>query len=89
MQNPKEYIVQHKDRFLTELIELLKLPSVSADPASAQATHETAATVAESLRKAGCETVEICETPGYPIVYADKMIDASLPTILVWFGQQA
>lgn len=84
MQNPKEYIAQHKDRFINELIELLKIPSVSADSAFAKATHQTAASVAESLRKAGCDAVEICETPGYPIVYADKIIDPKLPTVLVY-----
>lgn len=84
MQNVKEYIDTHKDRFINELIELLKIPSVSADSAFAKATHETAATVAESLRKAGCDTVEICETPGYPIVYAHKIIDPKLPTVLVY-----
>jgi acetylornithine deacetylase/succinyl-diaminopimelate desuccinylase-like protein len=84
MQNVKEYIHAHKDRFINELIELLKIPSVSADSAFAKATHKTAATVAESLRKAGCDTVEICETPGYPIVYADKIIDPKLPTVLVY-----
>jgi acetylornithine deacetylase/succinyl-diaminopimelate desuccinylase-like protein len=84
MQNVKEYIDTHKDRFINELIELLKVPSVSADSAFAKATHETAATVAESLRKAGCDTVEICETPGYPIVYAHKIIDPKLPTVLVY-----
>lgn len=84
MQNPKEYITQHKDRFINELIELLKIPSVSADSAFAKATHQTAASVAESLRKAGCDAVEICETPGYPIVYADKIIDPKLPTVLVY-----
>ncbi len=84
MKNAKDYITEHKDRFLNELIELLKLPSVSADPAFAKATNETAETVAQSLRDAGCDTVEICETPGYPIVYADKIIDKNLPTVLVY-----
>jgi acetylornithine deacetylase/succinyl-diaminopimelate desuccinylase-like protein len=84
MQNVKEYIDAHKDRFINELIELLKIPSVSADSAFAKATHQTAATVADSLRRAGCDTVEICETPGYPIVYADKIIDPNLPTVLVY-----
>lgn len=84
MQEPKEYIQEHKDRFINELIELLKIPSVSADAAFAKATHETAASVANSLRKAGCDSVEICETPGYPIVYADKIINKALPTVLVY-----
>ena len=84
MKNSKDYIAQHKDRFINELIELLKLPSVSADPSYASSTKETAQTVAQSLRDAGCDSVEICETPGYPIVYAEKIIDNSLPTILVY-----
>lgn len=84
MQNIKEYIDAHKDRFINELIELLKIPSVSADSAFAKATHQTASMVADSLRKAGCDQVEICETPGYPIVYAHKIIDPNLPTVLVY-----
>ncbi|MBA6155987.1 dipeptidase [Tenacibaculum sp. S7007] len=84
MQNVKEYISQHKDRFINELIELLKIPSVSADPAYNQDVLNTADAVKESLEKAGCDKVEICETPGYPIVYGEKIIDLNLPTILVY-----
>jgi len=84
MQNPKEYIAEHKDRFINELIELLKIPSISADSSFSDATHQTAEAVANSLRKAGCDVVEICETPGYPIVYAHKIIDPDLPTVLVY-----
>ncbi len=84
MQDPKEYISQHKDRFINELIELLKIPSISANSAFSEATHQTAKAVANSLKKVGCDVVEICETPGYPIVYAHKMIDPNLPTVLVY-----
>lgn len=84
MQTIQEYITSHKDRFINELIELLKIPSVSADSAFAKATKQTATAVADSLRAAGCDTVEICETPGYPIVYAEKIIDPNLPTVLVY-----
>ncbi len=84
MQDPKKYIDTHKDRFIEELIELLKIPSISADSAYSEATHQTADLVAEQLRTAGCDQVEICETPGYPIVYGEKMIDKSLPTVLVY-----
>ncbi len=84
MQNVKEYISQHKDRFINELIELLKIPSVSADPAYNQDVLNTADAVKESLEKAGCDKVEICETPGYPIVYGEKIIDPNLPTVLVY-----
>ena len=84
MQNVKEYIAQHKDRFINELIELLKIPSVSADPAYNQDVLNTADAVKDSLEKAGCDNVEICETPGYPIVYGEKIIDPNLPTVLVY-----
>jgi acetylornithine deacetylase/succinyl-diaminopimelate desuccinylase-like protein len=84
MSDIKNYIEQHKDRFVKELIELLKLPSVSADPAFNQDVLDTADAVKESLEKAGCDHVEICETPGYPIVYGEKIIDPNLPTVLVY-----
>ena len=84
MKDVKSYINQHKDRFLNELIELLKIPSVSADKAFKNDVLKTAEAVKSSLEKAGCDSVEICETPGYPIVYGEKIIDTSLPTILVY-----
>ena len=84
MDNIKNYINEHKDRFLNELIELLKIPSVSADSAFANDVRQTADVVMSSLEKAGCDFVEICETDGYPIVYGEKMIDPKLPTILVY-----
>lgn len=84
MNNIKEYIKTNKQRFIDELIELLKIPSVSADSAYSQDVINTAEAVKISLEKAGCDLVEICETPGYPIVYAEKIIDKNLPTILVY-----
>lgn len=84
MDNIKSYVGQHKDRFIKELIELLKIPSVSADSAYSQDVINTANAVKASLEKAGCDFVEICETPGYPIVYGEKNIDSSLPTVLVY-----
>ncbi len=84
MTSPKDYIDQHKDRFIQELIDLLKIPSISADSAFAEATQQTAQVVANQLERAGCDSVEICETPGYPIVYAEKIIDKNLPTVLVY-----
>ncbi len=84
MESITSYIEEHKQRFIDELIELLKIPSISADSAFAKATTQTATAVADSLKAAGCDNVEICETPGYPIVYADKIIDPNLPTVLVY-----
>jgi acetylornithine deacetylase/succinyl-diaminopimelate desuccinylase-like protein len=84
MQHIQSYISEHKDRFINELIELLKTPSISADPAYKNDVLKTADAVKLALEKAGCGTVEICETPGYPIVYGEKIISEDLPTILVY-----
>ena len=84
MQNIKAYLNQHKDRFINELIQLLKMPSVSADSAYSQDVLDTAEAFATSLKNAGCDVVEICETQGYPIVYGEKIIDRNLPTVLVY-----
>jgi len=84
MNNIQLYINQHKDRFLSELIELLKIPSISADSAYNNDILKAAKAVKTSLQNAGCDTVEICETKGNPIVYGEKIIDKNLPTILVY-----
>ena len=84
MDSVKEYLTQNKDRFLEELFQLLKMPSISADSAFSQDVINTAQLMADFLRAAGCDNVEICETQGYPIVYGDKIIDPSLPTVLVY-----
>ncbi|GIM59714.1 dipeptidase [Capnocytophaga canimorsus] len=84
MHSIKEYIDKHKERFVNELIDLLKIPSVSADSAHSQDVINTAEAVKEALEKAGCDRVEICQTPGYPIVYGEKIIDPKLPTVLVY-----
>ncbi len=84
MEQINDYINTHKNRFISELIELLKLPSISADTAFSQDVLETAKVVEKSLKEAGCDKTEICETKGYPVVYGEKIIDPSLPTILVY-----
>jgi acetylornithine deacetylase/succinyl-diaminopimelate desuccinylase-like protein len=84
MKSAKSYIEKNKERFLEELIELLKIPSISADSAYKKDVLKTAEAVKKQLAKAGCDSVEICETPGYPIVYGEKVIDKKLPTILVY-----
>ena len=84
MQNIKAYLDQHKERFINELIELLKMPSVSADSAYSHDVLATAEAFATSLKNAGCDVVEICETDGYPIIYGEKIIDEKLPTVLVY-----
>jgi len=84
MQHLNDFINDNKDRLLNELIALLKIPSVSADPAFSHDVLATADAVKTALEKAGCDTVEICETQGFPIVYGEKIIAASLPTVLVY-----
>ena len=84
MNNINNYVSQNKERFLNELLDLLKIPSISADSAYKGDMLKTAEFVSESLKKAGCDTVEICKTEGYPIVYGEKIIDKNLPTVLVY-----
>lgn len=79
-----DYMSQHKDRFLNELLDLLRIPSVSADSAFKQDVARCAEAVKESLLQAGVDTAEICPTAGHPIVYGEKIADPSWPTILVY-----
>ena len=84
MKSAKPYIQENKQRFLNELIDLLKIPSISADSNYKEDVINTAEVVKNRLKEAGCDLVEICKTPGYPIVYGEKIIDPKLPTILVY-----
>lgn len=81
---PSEYIEKNRERFLNELIDLLKIPSVSADSKFKKDVNRAAAFVKESLLNAGVDKAEICETEGHPIVYGEKIIDDSKPTVLVY-----
>lgn len=84
MQNVQQYIEQNKGRFLDELLDLLRIPSVSANPDFKEDVYEAAEFIADALKDAGAENVEICPTEGYPIVYGEKIIGAHLPTVLVY-----
>ncbi len=84
MNRSKAYVEENKQRFIEELVQILKIPSVSADPAFKDDVIKTAEVIKESLKSAGCTLIEICETPGYPVVYGERIIDESLPTILVY-----
>ena len=78
------YIEENKDRFLSELLDLLRIPSVSADPKFKTDVIRAAEFIAQKLREAGADRVELCETAGYPIVYGEKIIDPALPTVLMY-----
>ena len=84
MQALTTYLAENRQRFLDELFEILRIPSVSANPAYSQDVHRTAEFVAEKLKAAGADKVEVCQTAGYPIVYGEKIFDPTLPTILVY-----
>ncbi len=84
MTDIKNYIDQNKQRFLDELFEILRIPSISADPVHKNDMLTTANFVKEKLIAAGVDKVEVCPTAGYPIVYGEKIIDANLPTVLVY-----
>ncbi len=84
MQVWKDYLEANKDRFLNELLELLRIPSVSADSKYKDDVARCAEAVKEHLLAAGCDTAEVCTTKGHPIVYGEKIIDPKLPTVLVY-----
>ena len=80
----KKYIESNKDRFLSELLDLLRIPSVSADSKFKGDVLKAAEFVHAKLVEAGADVAEICPTGGHPIVYGEKMIDPKLPTVLVY-----
>ena len=84
MSETQNYIQENKQRFLNELCDLLKIASISADPAYSKDVLNCADAVAKHLKEAGADQVEVCETKGYPIVYGEKIIDPKLPTVLVY-----
>lgn len=84
MQYIKDYIQQNKERFVQELIDLLKIPSVSADPNHSKDVFNCAEEIKKRLLEAGADNVEVCPTKGYPVVYGEKIIDKNLPTVLVY-----
>ncbi len=80
----KNYIYANKTRLLDELMDLLKIPSVSADSKYQADVIKTAEAVKQRLIEAGADKVEVSPTKGYPVVYGEKMIDPSKPTVIVY-----
>jgi acetylornithine deacetylase/succinyl-diaminopimelate desuccinylase-like protein len=79
-----QYIQTNKDRFLSELFELLRIPSVSADSRHKPDVRKAAEFIQQKLKDAGVDKSELCETAGHPIVYAEKIKNSALPTVLVY-----
>jgi acetylornithine deacetylase/succinyl-diaminopimelate desuccinylase-like protein len=80
----KSYIDQNKDRVLNELLDLLRIPSVSADSKYKQDCLNTAEAIKTRLIEAGADKVEISPTKGFPVVYGEKIIDPKKPTVIVY-----
>jgi len=80
----KEYIQSNQQRFLDELFDLLRIPSVSADSHNKADVRKAAEFIVQKIKDAGADSVELCETKGHPIVYGQKIINASAPTVLVY-----
>lgn len=80
----QSYVKANKQRYLDELFELLKIPSISADPKYKEDVLHAAAAIRQKLQDAGADNTEVCTTDGYPVVYGEKIIDPKLPTVLVY-----
>ncbi|QJX47200.1 dipeptidase [Hymenobacter taeanensis] len=78
------YLEQNQERFLSELMDWLRIPSVSADPKFHGDVLRAAEYLKARFEEVGLENVELCPTAGNPIVYGEKIIDPSLPTVLVY-----
>jgi acetylornithine deacetylase/succinyl-diaminopimelate desuccinylase-like protein len=80
----KEYQDQHQKRFLDEMIELLRIPSVSAKTEHKDDMRKCAELVKKRLLDSGATKAEVMETDGHPVVYAEKVVDPAKPTVLVY-----
>ena len=79
----KSYIEKNKERFLSELFEILRIPSISSLEANKGDMYTCANKLAEQLLAAGADTAKVYETKGHPVVFGEKKVDPSLPTVLI------
>lgn len=80
----KSYIENNKKKFLNELFDLIRIPSISAVKEYKGSVREAAEFLKNQFENIGLDNCEICETNGHPIVYAEKIKDANLPTVLIY-----
>ena len=83
-QSWKTYQEKNKERFLNEMLDLLRIPSISAKSEHKADMQTCAEAVKNSLLAAGCDKAEVMATDGHPVVFGEKLIDASKPTVLVY-----
>ena len=84
MEKISKYIDENRERFLEELFEIIRIPSVSAKEENKPDMIRMAEHLKKSLLDAGADKAEVYKTDGHPVVYGEKMVDPSLPTVLVY-----
>jgi acetylornithine deacetylase/succinyl-diaminopimelate desuccinylase-like protein len=84
MEEIKAYIEEHGDRFLQELFGLIRIPSISSESEHREDMAKAAEYWKNRLKEAGADRAEVIPTPGNPVVFAEKILDPALPTILVY-----
>ena len=84
MENTQKYINQNQEKFLNELLDLLRIPSISADPKYTNDVLRCAQNLKAGFDSIGLDNVEVISTKGHPIVYGERIIDESFPTILIY-----
>ncbi|PWD99259.1 dipeptidase [Marinilabilia rubra] len=84
MQDIKQYIEENKDRFLEELFELIRIPSISSDSSRKEDMRKASEQWARILLEAGADNARVMETKGHPVVFGEKKVDENAPTVLVY-----
>jgi len=84
MEDIKKYIEDNKQRFLDELFELIRIPSISSESKHKDDMKKMAETLKQKLLDAGADKAEVMPSDGNPVVYGEKKIDESKPTVLVY-----
>ncbi len=80
----KAYIAENKDRFLAELFEILRIPSISSQSENKKDMQACAEKLAQFLLEAGADTAKVYPTKGHPVVFGEKIVDKNLPNVLVY-----
>ncbi len=84
METVQKYIQANRQRFLDELLEFLRIPSISADTSHKEDVLKAATWLSNELKRIGMEGVEIIPTKGHPVVFGEKKVSVDVPTILVY-----
>jgi len=84
MKNIQKYLEDNKERFLEELFEWLRIPSISSNPEHKDDMYKAAEWAKNALLKAGADKATVYDTDGHPVVYGEKLVDPSKPTVLVY-----